>query len=660
MKKGLVILLAIILTTTIAVQGADGNFSIQKSYDWLLKQQNNGSFGGITETAATILALKSSGYNPTNSIEYINAQENAQHCWPRTPCRTKDTAFALLAYKSMGVATDDAVTWMKNAQSSAFQSGNWWLEVTTTDTGSCTVKYTKSSQEIIKTININNGRFTDCGNTTFMNLNNCLEANLLKNFPTLKLYVDCGGLSNALISLIYNSANSYYILTDSQNKVAEITVENGCFGLGYKEVCNYDSTLYSNWALNVLGVGSSSKVYLKDNYDKTNVLHNSLLYTIFKDNKNLEELKARQRSDGSWDNDVYKTALAVLAMKGEADYSSQFNNGVNWLKTKQKSDGSFGDVTTTAMVLYAAFTEEGGIDFPSCTNDKKDAGEEGVDCGGLCPNQCEQVVCIKDGKCDEDIGEDCNNCPDDCKSCEDLCDNGVKDDQNDEEGIDCGGQCSKKCKQAVCDNNGVCDLDLVETGRGEENENADNCPSDCTGQCGDSVCDSTESVDSCSKDCQKEEKPEECGDRTCDSTKETNENCPEDCEAETAECNNDETCDEGEGCTCVDCKDAGACRQPSTFPWMWVLIILIILFAGVMYMVYKKKSKSKKKGPELFGFGKPLTKKPEIREFKVEPVREEKKTVTITAPLKSKVASSKVEEELEQSIKEAKKLLGKK
>ncbi|MEM4266732.1 MAG: prenyltransferase/squalene oxidase repeat-containing protein [Candidatus Nanoarchaeia archaeon] len=677
MKKRLVVLLATIIILTAAAQAADSNFSIQKSYDWLLKQQSNGSYGGIIETSVAILALKAADYSPTNSIEYLNSQENAQHCWPKASCRTKDTAFAVLAYNIMGVATEDITNWMKNAQSAALQSGNWWLEVTTTDTGTCTVKYTKNNQEVTKTIRVQNGRFPDCGNTTFFNINNCLEANFVKNYPTIKLYVDCGTLNNALISLIYNSANLYYILTESQSGVAEIAIENGCFGIGYKDpACNYESSLYANWALNVAGAGSSSKIYLRDNYDKTNTLHNALLFLIFEENKYLEELKARQRSDGSWDNDVYRTALAVLAMKGQADYTTEFNKAVEWLKTKQRTDGSFGDVTTTAMVLYAAFTQ-GGVEFPSCTNEKKDVGERGVDCGGVCEEyddcchndvkdegeegvdcggvciECGAIVCDEDGKCESENGEDCNNCPEDCPVCEEECDNdGICESTEDCDCSDC--KYEDRCTREVCYKNGVCDYDLVYRGY-EQNENIENCPEDC--KIGDGICDEKETHENSPDDC-----PEEVCDHDgiCDEG-ETEEGCPSDC---AVTCNEDGTCDEGESCSCADCKNEEMCKVvgKGKFPWWIVVILLFLLLAVVIYMIYMKKKKGKEK-PGLFGFGKPLLKKPEIKEFKpIGPIRETKseKGVTISMPTRPKATPSKVESELEKSIKEAKKLLGKK
>ncbi|MFH1331987.1 MAG: prenyltransferase/squalene oxidase repeat-containing protein [archaeon] len=685
MKKRLIGLLIAFTILAISAQAADTNFSIQKSYDWLLDQKTNGSFGSIIDNSASVLALKASGYNPQDTIEYLASQENTQHCWPKTSCRTKETTFVILAYDIMGTATEDAETWMKNAQSAALQSGNWWLEVATTDTGTCTVKYTKNNQEVTKTIKVDNGRFTDCGNTTFLNINNCIEANFVKNFPTIKMYVDCGTLSNALISLIYNSANSYYILTDSQSKVAEITIENGCFGVGYKDpACNYESTLYANWALTEIDSDTSSKIYLTDNYDKTNTLHNALLFLTLGDKKYLDELQARQRSDGSWDNDVYRTAVAVLAMKEMADYGNEVNEAIEWLKTKQKTDGSFGDVTTTAIVLYAAFTE-GEVEFPSCTNGRRDSGERGVDCGGVCQQyddccnngvkdedeegvdcgdicniDCPEIVCDEDGKCEEDQGEDCQNCPEDCETCAGVCNNdGFCDEYAGEDCNNCPDDCGS-CQKEVCDNNRVCDYDLVSRGYDEyyENENSDNCPDDC--YCGDLICDDAENYATCPGDCAE---LEGCGDGTCDVTTETEGNCPEDCAEQPLACNNDGTCDEEEGCSCEDCKDEEICKTGGGFPW-WIVLILLVLLLVVVAYIYLKKKGGKKKGPELFGFGKPLLRKPEIKEFKPLPMKEmkpEKKQATVTiTPAKAKGESSKVEQELEKSLREAKKLLGKK
>ncbi|MFH1210600.1 MAG: hypothetical protein V1645_01665 [archaeon] len=686
-KRFLIVLLATIILLTAAANADTSNFSIQKSYDWLLKQQSNGSFGGTLETSASILALKAAGYDPTTPLNYLAGQENTQPCWPKASCRTKETAFVILAYKSMGVSTEDQISWLKSAQSAALQSGNWWLEVATTDTGTCSIKYTKNSQDVTKTIKVNAGRFTDCGNTTFMNLNTCIETNFVKNFPTIDMYIDCGDLDNALISLIYNSANSYYILTDSASQVAEITIENGCFGMGYKDPsCNYDSTLYSNWAFILSDESTSSKMYLRDNYDETNTVHNAFLFLILDDDTYLQELRSRQRSDGSWDSDVYRTAIALLALKGQSEYSTEFSEGVEWLKTKQRTDGSFGDVTTTAMVLYAAFTE-GEIEFPSCTNEKRDDGERGIDCGGTCEAyddccsnnekdqdedgidcggaciECTEVVCNGDDVCDTDQGEDCHNCPEDCNTCEDLCSNGVQDEQAGEEGVDCGGQCSDACAKAVCDKNGVCDIDLIDRGY-DENENSENCPEDCS--CGDAVCDDTESYSTCPDDCV--EPVEGCGDGTCDETTETSETCPDDC-GEPAECNNDGTCDQIESCDCADCAETDICAPSGGgFPWMWVLLLLVILLAVVGYLIYKKNA-GKKRGKDLFGFGTPiLGKKPEMKDFKsFGPIKEikpaeKRPSISISTPSRPALRSepSKVERELESSIKEAKKLIGKK
>lgn len=679
MKKGLSIVLALIILT-ITAQGAEDKFDIQKTYNWILLQESNGSYGSIIDTSAAVIALKASGQNPTNSIDYLASQESAQNCWPKTGCKTKDTAFSMLAYNSMGVATEDVKIWIRNAQTAAMQTGNWWIEITTEKEGICIIKYTKSDKELQKNIKVEKGKFPECGNTTFLNLNNCIEPNFIKNNPTAKLYVDCGTLDDSKISLIYNTASSYYILTESQERVAELDLENGCYGIGSKDsICNYDSTLYTNWVLGLAGAEPTSKIYLRERYDKTNTIHQALLYLILKDNKYLEELKTRQRNDGSWDGDVYKTAMALLAIKELPDYTSQYTKGVNWIKTKQKTDGSFGDVTTTAIALYAAFTDE-QIEFPSCSNDEKDSGERGVDCGGICEQydnccnnkakdsgeegidcggtckSCTEVVCNKNDKCDEDLGEDCNNCPSDCQICDNpLCKNGILDSETSEEGVDCGGQCSS-CKKEVCNNDDKCDTDLLERGY-EANENSENCPNDCT--CGDSVCDEKEDSTSCSKDCVETSGTKCNDDGTCDS----DESCScGDCsgedrcaEEETTECNDDGTCDADESSiSCPnDCE-----KEKGGFSWIW-MAVLFILLAALGYLFYKRKGKGKKK-TEPFDFGERYTRRTEPKEFKqAETPKEDKKTVRII-PMRGKEEQTEVEKELERSIKEAKRLINKK
>ena len=52
-----------------------------------------------------------------------------------------------------------------------------------------------------------------------------------------------------------------------------------------------------------------------------------------------------------------------------------------------------------AFVLPACSTTSDADSGPSCTNGLKDDGEEGLDCGGVCPTKCTGAVCMSNTEC---------------------------------------------------------------------------------------------------------------------------------------------------------------------------------------------------------------------------------------------------------------------
>lgn len=118
-------------------------------------------------------------------------------------------------------------------------------------------------------------------------------------------------------------------------------------------------------------------------------------------------------------------------------------------------------------------------------------------CTGACPEigECPKPVCggVVEYYCSNNIIKSeehvcSNNCEEGACLQANHCDNGVQDE--DEEGIDCGGSC-RPCSVEVCNNDGICDL--------KQEENSEDCPEDCS--CGDGICDSLESPKDCPKDC---------------------------------------------------------------------------------------------------------------------------------------------------------------
>ncbi len=602
-------LIYVIILVLLLIPLSIAEIDVDKAFSWLLSKQIDGSYNNnVIDTSAAILALTNSGAvgEAKRSIDYLLTQKNPASCWPRLNCRVKETAFALLALDSANQPVEDVIKWLKDAQSSTSTKGKWWLQIANAQNGACTINYKKDSTEVTKQLAIEDGKFPSCNNNNWLDLNSCLEPNLLIRYPSMTFDVDCSGINaNIIIVLLFNVGNTYTFVENVESSTATVTVDNNCYGLGFKEPCNYDSTLYASYALSKVEQ-PTSLFYLKSNYDSNNPEHSALLSLITGDENFLQDLIKKQRTDGSFDNNVFKTSLAVLALEDK-------EKATVWLESKQNSDGSFGNVFETSFALLALSPV---AELATCFDGIKNQGEDGIDCGGPCEKVCD--ICNFNDVCDEERGEDVDNCPSDCVEGENLCRNG-KQDEN-EEGVDCGGPCANECPS--CNNDGICEFTTF-------GETALQCPKDCS--CGDNVCDATEKDDL------------------------SNTYCPQDCKEEI--CNNDGFCDPGE--TTENCpKD---CAAPSAiteeppekerkFPFVTILIIVVIGLAIVFGIYYFTK---KRKKPEFDLFGRFTKEKP----------REEKILLKPEIPkfpgAKPSLKKSKLDEELEKSLEEARKLIKK-
>ncbi|MBU2638596.1 MAG: hypothetical protein KJ955_06495 [Nanoarchaeota archaeon] len=456
MKKPLILLLALCLLSSFV----SAEFSSQSAYNWLSsKADSDGAYNdNVVATAWAVLALGKAGISSQaeHSLEWIFSEQSSAYCFPSSPCRTKDTAMALLAMDSLQRL--DNITWVQDALKSMIVpsslSGKWFIEVSTDNSGTCKLSWEINNQTRDKTVVVNKGKFPECGDSYFLDVeSSCLSSSIIRQ-PGTAIDVDCTGVdgSDVVITLLYRSGNKYYIVSSTSANKAEVIINNGCFGNGPGDVsCKKESSLYAAWAAKKTDDSSVNvKVYLMDAYSESGVEDNALLYLATGEARYLEELKRIQKTDGSFERSVMKTALAVLALNQDAAYSDIASKAVEWLKTKQKADGSLGEVTETAAALYAAFNEP--VDVPPS-------------------DYVPPEICNDDGLCDYEAGEDSENCPEDCPSDEEPLPDTYGDD---------------------CEVNNLCETDFEET--------TENCPDDCT--CGDGICDDYEDAEgSCDEDC---------------------------------------------------------------------------------------------------------------------------------------------------------------
>lgn len=534
MKKAgisiLIIVLLILSNFLVNAQVNPPNFDPAKGYSWLVSQSQNGNYGNdMMTTAFSLMALKNVGAldHAELALEYVKSQEDTtKHCWPKTGCKIKDTAFALWTLKDFGEDTTLGEDYLRSSMTAALRD-NWFLEVVTSNNGTCKISYTRGDTNVEKTVHVNQGRFPGCTGSfpnTFFNLNTCLENNLLNNNPSIELDINCNELGpSTILSVIYNSGSNYYIIKEATTSRDNIIIENGCFGTTAGSSCNFEAALYTNWILSTIGSDITTLLWLRNNYDRLKPLDNALMYLTAQGplrEQFITDLKPLQKNDGSFNRLVFETAFAILALR-ESQNNQEADAAVNWLKTKQSSDGSWeNNLLKTALVLYAAFPDV-IVSLPPITGGEPPTGI----CG--------------DGICNSENNENSQNCPTDCPS----------------------------EVTEVCVVNGVCEISAGEDGI--------NCSQDCS--CGDGLCDASESSSSCPSDCEEEEPAAFCGNGVLEGTEE----CDIDPTTETGE---DSACP---GRCQADCT----CLQKKGFPWWITIVIVLLLIVAIIFYIKTRSKK---------------------------------------------------------------------
>lgn len=532
-KIGVIFVFIVLFSYCVLAENVTSSFSVQESYDWLYAQADStGSYGSVEKTALAIMALDSVGYDTSLSQDWLDSQLSTNYCYPSSSCNAYDTAFAVLALNEVQDDLNYAniESWYQDYLVSGKFDGEWCLEVVTSSTGDCVVSYELEGTLKEITVPVVAGKFTDCSDSSFLDLDKCLQSGLISANPGLSLDIDCSELGSVVLTELYKSSSNYYLIANENSAMADFVVDNGCYGKSAGAACDSETTMYSSLALNDLSSEISSSVYLKENYDSTNPKYAALMYLITNDDNYLVDLVKLQKSDGSFNRDYYTTGLAAWALK-DSTYTTNFANAQAYLNDELGANGDWGgSVTSTAMVLYGAFSDE------DITPSVASAGDEcEVD------DDCDTGYTCKFGSCEYNITTSgpCSNVNDCIKGKTACIDNSC---------VESGCNYKKNCEP-------------------KWNENVYNCPSDCW--CGDSICDDIEKSSSssdkyyCSKDC--------VGEPTSDED----------------ECTLDSDCDDEEKCSYGNCI-ADTTKSSSSWIIIVIIILLLIGLGAGGYMVYKK------------------------------------------------------------------------
>ena len=624
-----IVFIVFLLLIPIYVNAAN-DFNLDASLNWINKTVNERNWDlNIDELTYSILALSSNRYDVQKGLDKLISRRSEDGSWNN---RVYDTSLAIIALNQNGKDVSNSVNWLLQQQIKAQSQGTWLVEIRTEQSGSCSVAL-RDQNPITFQVNKSGVSCDIDGNGdgfgSWIDLERCGGFSLDK---TEEVLINCNNLGNADIYLIYNLGNDYYILDEKFNtNSANLLLQNAYFG-------DFESTAYASWALKTIGRSDdiSSISYLRSNARQGNVIDRAFLYILTNDKVYSGWLSKKQNNfTGSWDGNVFNTALSVLSL---GKNSASGTKGVVWLKGEQNvnnNSGRYGswnnDIKDTSFVVWSAFSD-GIVSTPSNNTIFNNNTNFNFSSSGVCGNkiadpdeQCDaryasngDLIEGDDRRCGP--GEKCakpgeiNECTcvslvpiqekpcttnNDCGSSRQYCDHDTL-----------------TCKDKECVDDEGCNIDEVcnlETFKCEVSGSREKCPKD-----------------GC-------ELGYECVSDKCVGIKNF--------------CTTNDDCSNGKECD----TDINRCvEKKSGFPW-WVITLVVLAIAGLVILyALKKRAPKKKNGPQSpFDKGQ----KPLMRPaFRTEPDNSSRKE----SVQRRDIYDERIESELDSSIRRAKELLGKK
>ena len=443
-KVVLIVLLVIFLSLIVFAQELPEQpvFNQKNTIEWLVNNTNENI--EFQDLVFSIIALNKVGKREqvASLLERLNGFQSEEGCFPELNCNTIDTSLAMLALGSTGNDVNKQLEWLKG-NLRGYSEGEWRIQIEGEgpEGAECIVSYSEDPE-----IESGEKRFTLKGNRIngpagdigyFINIAAHLNNGLLNSQKSV-IVTDCRALQRAVISLIHVKGNNYYILKEKEGK-ADFKIPNGCFAQSdLRNNCDYESSVYAAFAIKeILGNEKLEemgvKTYLQSNLQNDN-LYRAILGRTFGEKSFLQELVETQSlRDGSWDNNIFSTAMAVISLQGFGE-SDSFSRGRKYLentvsingawfeKIRETSislialmGGDFGKGNVAPVVTTSGTSISGTSDNEICDNELDDDGDGFFDCN--------------DGSCFNFPGCECFN---------------LKLDVG-EEGIDCGGGCDKTC-----------------------------------------------------------------------------------------------------------------------------------------------------------------------------------------------------------------------
>lgn len=431
MKRGafiLILVFSIILLSPMIF--ADELAQVEKAYA-CLEGKTNGSKCATLTFDEKVFSLLATG----NCKNEVIADVLSDQCWPKTGCKIKSTAQAILALNENINATK-AENWLLS-KTAVPSDIDWFLEIESNGATTCTLIYPDQSTSYTLAIGADK-------KISSSNLGNCLslaqDDYWLKIAPTCynkEMRISCTGATNQgfITTLLFKNKDSSTVQVSetvhsaSSGGTTKETVNSFCFAEG--TTCNYEGSLWAAFAL--YSSGRNSEILKFMPYLITGMSSNSKYlpeaFLSFLTGGFETDLLLKQKAQLYWEESgdkYYDTALALLPFRYESPYEKGYSK--DWLLRVQESNGCWngGNIVDNAFILYSIWPKSvstsGTCLFASnCIQ---------VDCevascvGGVCLYDYSTVCKDGDGCCNSGCtyakDDDCEIGENECASKEDC------------------------------------------------------------------------------------------------------------------------------------------------------------------------------------------------------------------------------------------------
>lgn len=279
-------------------------------------------------------------------------------CWPKSGCKIKTTAQAMIALKEQGVNVSKSINWLL-AQKMAPTGLDFLLQIEMPKPGKCSISYSGSSSSSSSSYNILINENKKISN----NAGSCLSLYgdywlKVKNTCYDKQFeISCN--DSFITEIIYkdSASQTIYVPQQVQNQIGggKLTekVNSYCFKQGSS--CDYEGSLWASLVLNGFGYDSASYLPYLITRQSANeqFLPESFLYALLGDAYR-NDILTKQQENRYWvasGDKFYDTAVALYPF--QYDDLTEKSNSISWLEEVQGRDGCWQSIRDTAFILYS-------------------------------------------------------------------------------------------------------------------------------------------------------------------------------------------------------------------------------------------------------------------------------------------------------------------